>query len=186
MRLFDHQYSIPHPWTTVTRASWQKYPNPEWTPHITHVDYISRMVDSQGRLVTERLLTCQQNIPSFITRLFGMQDAPASIMYERSVVDPLEQSMTLHTQNLSFCQFMRVEERCIYKQDPHDQGVTQFGQECRIRSVHGWADWLAEQVEEFCVSRFQVNAQKGRQALQEAIDKIENMMTWSLCDRNEK
>lgn len=183
MRLFDHEYTIPHPWPTVTAASWQKYPNPEWTPHITHVDYVSRHVDADGRLHTERLLTCQQSVPSFLTRLLGLQHPPASIVYERSVVDPRHKLMTLHTQNLTFSHLMRVQEYCSYRQDSTDPLVTHFGQECRIVAVDGWAGWLAARVEEFCVDRFQVNAQRGRQALQEAIDKIEQVVTsWKTTD----
>lgn len=171
MRLFSHEYTFPHPWPTVTAASWQKYPNPEWTPHVTNVDYLSRDIDSHGRLVTERLLTCQQAIPTFFTRLFGVHDCPASIVYERSVVDPSTKEMVLETRNLSFSHLMVVEETCRYSPDPFNaHNSTSFSQECRIKSVHGWS-WIAGHIEDFCLSRFQLNAQRGRRALEDAIKK---------------
>lgn len=173
MRLFHHEHSFPHPWTTVSAASWQKYPNPEWTPHVTNVDYLSRELDPKGRLVTERLLTCQQPVPKFLTRFIGIEECPASIVYERSIVDPQTQEMVLETRNLSYSHLMVVEERCHYAPDPSNpMTATRLSQEARIKSVHGWS-WLAGHVEDFCISRFQLNAQRGRRALEEAIEHIE-------------
>lgn len=92
-------------------------------------------------------------------------------------MDPHEQEMKLETRNLSFAHIMVVEETCSYKQNlANPAESTLFSQECRIKSVHGWS-WLAGQIEDFCVSHFQVNAQKGRRALEEAIEDIDQAVS---------
>lgn len=91
-------------------ANWMKYPN-DHTPHVVHVDYLSRRVDPEtGILHTERLLSCRQNAPAFISRLFGGEDS--SLFYEKSEVDPQGRSIVLRSRNLTFCNLIVVEETC--------------------------------------------------------------------------
>lgn len=175
-KLIIHSY----PWEAVTSANWIKYPN-ELTSHVIHVDYLSRTVDpSSGILTTERLLTCQQNIPSLISRLSG--GCNTSMIYERSTVDPHKRILQLRSRNLTFSHLMAVEEICTYR-PLHEEAVadcdrpprTLFQQEARISSVAGgaaWASFLKNAVEEFCVTRFQANALKGRAALELALERL--------------
>mgnify|MGYP002789549310 CR=1 FL=1 len=171
MRLFSNEHVFPRPWSTITAASWCKYPNKEWAPHITHVDYLSRdLVD--GQLVTERILTYQQSIPPTLLRLVGLQEAPSTLVYERSVVDAANEDMRLDTCNLTFGNLMVIEETCRYQPDPADRNTTLFTQTCRIKSFHGWS-WLTRYIEDFCVGRFEANAQRGKRALEEAVEALE-------------
>lgn len=81
--------------------------------HVIHVDYLSRSVDSKtGILHTERLLTCRQSVPQFITQLMGAPND--AYVYEVSEVDPKTQTLTLRTKNITLAQFMTVEETCTY------------------------------------------------------------------------
>lgn len=150
-------------------ANWIKYPN-DHTPHVVHVDYLSRHVDPHtGILHTERLLTCRQNVPAFISRLFGGDDS--SLFYEKSEVDPAGRTLVLRSRNLTFCHLIALEETCRYETQPGDPGRTIFRQEAAIRSVTGWSH-IRTAIEEFCASRFCANATKGRIALENAIEKI--------------
>ena len=155
-----------HPWDRVSIANWIKYPN-DLTPHVIHVDYLSRSVDSSGILHTERLLTCCQNVPAFIARLFSGENS--SLFYERSEVDREGRTLTLRARNLTFCNLLTVEEVCRYVQDV--DGNTRLRQEVGIRCFAGWTH-IANAVEEFIVGRFHANARKGRLALEHAIDRI--------------
>lgn len=173
------------PWNTVTTGSWLKYPSPI-TPHVTHVDYLSRHVDPvTGHLHTVRLLTCRQNAPEFIVRLIGGQNV--SMVLERSVVDRDNRTLTLQSRNLTYAHMMTVDELCIYEAHPtliEDNGNgggngegegngewTRFTQEARIRSWSSWS-YLRESLEEFGVSRFQANAHKGRMALEQVLHNL--------------
>lgn len=158
-----------YPWEKVSVANWIKYPN-EQTPHVVHVDYLSRRVDPEtGILHTERLLTCRQNVPAFISRLFGGEDS--SLFYERSEVDPFGRTLVLRSRNLTFCNYLVVEETCRYAPNPEDETSTLFRQEASIKSVAGWSHVRAA-MEDFCANRFYANAHKGRIALEHAIEKI--------------
>lgn len=143
-----------------------KYPN-DHTPHVVHVDYLSRRVDpTTGILHTERLLTCRQNVPAFISRLLGGEHS--SLVYEKSEVDPVRRTLTLRSQNLTFCNAVVVEETCRYSE--HQSG-TILNQEASIKSFTGWSH-IQSAIEEFGVKRFCANAQKGRMALESAIEGI--------------
>jgi hypothetical protein len=63
-----------------------------------------------------------------------------------------------------------VEETCTYTADV-DQDRTKFKQEASITSVAGWAH-IRSVIEEFCASRFSMNAHKGRQALENAVERL--------------
>ena len=156
-----------HPWDRVSIANWIKYPN-DLTPHVLHVDYLSRQVDDNtGILHTERLLTCRQNAPAFISRLFGGENS--SLFYEKSEVDREGRTLTLRSRNLTFCNLLMVEEVCRYVQTA--EGNTLLRQEASIKSFTSWSH-IANAMEEFIVTRFQANAQRGRQALEHAIERI--------------
>lgn len=173
-------------------ANWIKYPN-EQTPHVVHVDYLSRHVDPEtGILHTERLLTCRQNVPAFISRILGGDDS--SLFYEKSEVDPQGRTLTLRSRNLTFCNLLVVEETCQYTETtskvPLKEAVTLFKQEASIRSVTGWSH-LRTAIEEFGVNRFCANAHRGRLALEHAIERLyvetkgQVLETLHLFDRTE-
>lgn len=169
MRIFSTEHLFKYPWERVSLANWIKYPN-DITPHVVHVDYLSRKIDPiTGVLHTERLLTCRQNVPAFISRLFGGENS--SLFYEWSEVDRQGQTLTLRSQNLTFSNLLTVEETCRYAQTP--EGHTLLRQEVAIHSTcNGMWTSLANRIEEWTVGRFHANAQKGRLALEAAVERI--------------
>jgi hypothetical protein len=58
-----------YPWSLVSAANWQKYPN-EHCPHVYAVDVLDRRVEPDtGVLITERLITVKQNVPTIILKV---------------------------------------------------------------------------------------------------------------------
>lgn len=157
------------------------------TPHVTNVDYLSRRIDPvTGNLHTERLLSCKQNIPDFFMKIFGGQNS--SIVYEKSVVDLEGRKLVLKACNLTLSQILTIEETCTYEafktQDlksdngnvnvqNKDQDWTKFTQEASIRSFSAW-NYLRDSLEDFSISRFQINANKGRLALEHVLQDLYN------------
>jgi PRELI-like family len=167
MRLFSTEHTFSHEWESVTAANWKKYPN-EITPHVIHVDYLSRHLDAtKCQLHTERLLTCRQSVPALFLRLFGMDTV--AYVYEKSVVDLNAKRLDLHTVNLTGSQLMRVEERCVYAPHPVMHRQTLFQQNVQMTTGAIWSTNLKEKLEDFCISRFQLNANRGRQALEHVL-----------------
>lgn len=140
-------------------------------PHVIHIDYLSRKIDpSTGNLLTERLLSCKQNVPDFILKIIGGQNC--SVVYEKSVVDLNGRKLVLKSTNLTYSHLMTVEETCTYEafsekleERLKDKEWTKFTQSARIRSFSAW-NYLRDSLEDFSINRFQANAQKGRAALE--------------------
>lgn len=69
MKLYKSVHTYNYPWSLVSAANWQKYPN-EHCPHVYAVDVLDRRVDPEtGILVTERLITVKQNVPTIILKV---------------------------------------------------------------------------------------------------------------------
>jgi hypothetical protein len=173
-------------------AHWKKYPS-ELMRHVEGVDYLSRRIDPlTGFLHTERLITCRQPIPSFISRVFMLKDEGShSYFLERSIVDPLTKRVSMLSRNLTFSSLLSVEERCVYigtpppptdpNVSPEDESrsqsdggppsITLFDQHARITCFSKWSP-IREGVEDFCLSRCSANSERGRIALQSAIDRL--------------
>jgi len=103
---------------------------------------------------------------------------------EESVVDPRTRTLTVKSKNLTFSNFITVEETCSYKPATDALGgyelvfikvsnhviSTVFKQDGQIE-VSGWSAFR-DRIEDFCATRFQSNALKGKAALEEALERI--------------
>jgi hypothetical protein len=148
-------------WETVSTANWLKYPN-ELSTHIVSVDYLSRGLAPENNKIlhTERLLTCSQAIPTFISRVIG--EISLAYAYERSTVNLETRELTVETQNLTFSDIVRVQETCKYVPEGNS---TRFEQEVRIKAFSCLRS-IQEKLEEFSQMRFQSNATKGLVAME--------------------
>jgi len=169
MKLFSNEHLFSHPWSKVSAANWIKYPN-ELTPHVLHVDYLSRSVDPRtGILRTVRLLSCKQNVPDIILKLLG--GSSEAYVYEVSEVDPQRQTLTMKTRNLTMANVMTIEEECQYSPCTDNPTNTLLRQEARITSLN-CVSYISNKIEEFCLERFHANASRGRAALETVLDKL--------------
>ena len=57
-----------HPWDTVVKAAWRKYPNPHNTA-VIGMDVVDRKVDSSGVLRSHRLLSTAWGLPGWCTKV---------------------------------------------------------------------------------------------------------------------
>ncbi|KAL1915331.1 uncharacterized protein VTP21DRAFT_6789 [Calcarisporiella thermophila] len=164
MRLFTTTHKFNYSWQQVSAANWRKYPN-EDCPHVVSVDVLDRRVDPEtGIMVTERLLTIEQNAPAFIRRILG-QDVTVQYCHEISILDPRNKTLSMKSRNLSWQNVMTVEERITYKGEG-DQTV--FTQEAEINASNAFSR-VKEYIEDFCVKRFSDNAAKGRDAFERVL-----------------
>jgi len=146
-------------------ASWRKYPNP-MNPAVVGIDVVDRKVEN-GVLKTHRLITTEWGLPSWATRILGADRA--CFAAEQSEVDPRGKVMTLMSRNLTLCNELSVVEKLTYSPHPSDPTSTLLKQEAVI-AVHGIP--LSSYVEDFLSRTISVNANKGRQAMEWVISKI--------------
>ncbi|KAG5460656.1 MAG: PRELI-like family-domain-containing protein [Olpidium bornovanus] len=172
MKLFQTSHIYPHPWATITQAAFAKYKYRDTTDltHVVAVDVLDRSVDPHtGRLRTERLITCDQSAPAFIKKLLG--GSTLTYIHEVSYVDVESETHVAKSRNLTGSNLILCEENVVYTPDPQDKERTLFTQSAEITALLNFSK-LSHAVEEFCVKRFRENAEKGRRALEDVVDRI--------------
>lgn len=167
MKLWRSEYVFDHPWETVARAAWRKYPNPV-CPCILGTDVIDRKIVN-GTLHTHRLVSSCFGFPIWTQKLIGVAD----ICYasEKSEVDPNNRNMILKTRNLTFYNNIAVDETLRYSAHPDDPNKTWLQQEAVV-TVRGVP--LTSYMEDLLTSKISFNATKGRQAMEWVIEKLES------------
>jgi len=168
MKVFSNNCSFNYSWDEVSTANWRKYcPWNDKSTHVIAVDTLSRHVDPEsGILRTERLITCRQSVPKWLSSLIGGNDI--SHVYETSYVDPLSKRVTMCSTNLTFSNVINVQETVIYQ--PQSATTTQFLQEAKITAVCGGWQKIKTAVEEASVARFRENAMKGKEGFEAVLE----------------
>lgn len=166
MKIWTSEHTFEHAWDTVVTAAWRKYPNPH-NPAVVGLDVVDRKVDHRGILCSHRLLSTAWNLPGWCTRLIGMdRECYAS---EHSEVDPQKKTFTLKTRNLTFCNYVTVDEVLVYSPHPDDSSKTRLHQEAVV-TVRGVP--LSSKMESYMTDTISKNAGKGRMAMEWVINTL--------------
>ncbi|SCU89493.1 LAME_0E03862g1_1 [Lachancea meyersii CBS 8951] len=178
MRLFQNTQEFNYPWDQVTAANWRKYPN-EVSTHVVAVDVLRRELDVSGtRLTSERLITCKQSIPKWLSTLIGSSNK--SFVREVSVVDLNTKTLTLKSCNLTCAHLLKVYETVQYMPHHSDLNKTCFRQEAQI-TAYATISTLCNRIEEWSVKRFGENASKGRQGFDSVLQMLST--NWEQRDK---
>lgn len=88
MKVFASTHDFAYSWSEVSTANWRKYcPWNKESTHVIAVDTLSRSFDPATSILrTERLITCKQSTPKWLSSILGGQDT--SHVYEISYVTP--------------------------------------------------------------------------------------------------
>jgi hypothetical protein len=168
MKVLFLNHHFNYPWDHVTTANWRKYPNP-LSPQVQHVDVLSRTIDPKtGILRTERLIACKQPLPNWMHRIFSLNSKEDNFQFAREIseVDPINKTYKAVSTNLTFSSWVTLKETITYR--PSAENTTELTQEALVdvdagvEMIKGWA-------EEFCVTRFSANAERGRAGLEQVI-----------------
>lgn len=166
MKIWTSEHIFNHPWETVVLAAWRKYPNP-MNPNVVGLDTVERAVDTQGTLRSHRVMSTEWGFPGWITRLIGIEQ-PCYVS-EHSEVNPRTHTMTLKSRNLTFCNFVTIDEQMVYAPHPSDSTSTLLRQETVI-NVRGvpMTDYMENAITGMMASK----AGQGRQAIEWVISRI--------------
>jgi hypothetical protein len=163
----EAQHKFAYSWPVITLGNWQKYPNP-YSTHVLSVDVISRHINKNGELVTDRLLQMKQPIPSLFKKL-GLPFPEVSFFFERSILNRETQVLKATSYSLSMRSLFRAEELCSYNADP-STGGTLFIQKANFTAF----SFFSSLIEEIAINRFIANAGNGKLGLESAIHKVIN------------
>ena len=170
MKVFSNTVTYNYSWDEVSTANWRKYgPWNNKSEHVIAVDTLSRSVDpSTGILRTERLISCKQSAPDWLKTIMG-SSMDESFVYEASYVDPVNRTLTMVSQNLTWNNLVSVQEEVTYS--PLACGhKTQFVQSARITALCGGWQRIRNSIEDTLVHRFHENAIKGREGFERVLE----------------
>lgn len=165
MKIWESEHTFNHPWETVAQAAWRKYPNP-MNPAVVGIDVLDRQV-RDGILHTHRLISTRFGLPAWVYSLMGKDQT--CYVSEYSQVDPENKIMTAQSRNLSLCSYLSVDEKLTYSQHPTQAGCTLLKQEAVV-TIQGVP--LTSYLESAMTNTISVNANKGRQAMEWVIGKL--------------
>jgi len=165
MKIWTSEHVFNHNWETVTTGQWRKYPNPHNTA-VLGTDVVDRRVE-EGVLHSHRIITSDWGLSSWVQNLIGTN----RVCYaeEHSTVDPRERVMKMQSRNLTFCNFVAMEEKMSYTPHPEDKDKTLLKQETVV-TVQGVP--LTSYMEQIIVNTVSSNAGKGRAAMEWVVDKL--------------
>eukprot|EP00116_Pleurobrachia_bachei_P009463 sb/3469725/ len=171
MKFWHSSHTFEHPWEMVSQAFWRKYPN-EYQSHVYGTDVIERYVDEQGRLHSKRIIISDWKVPSFM-KIFYTD--PRGYAVEHSIVDPIEKTLTLKSENINAASIFSFQEDIVYK----GLGAqTSLQHEAKIRfSASRLVDDAAEN---WLFGRVSNAACDGLRAMDSIIDKVEAEMQLTL------
>jgi len=166
VKLFSVEHEFQHPFERVTSAFWRKYPN-EASAHVKAIDITDRRIDAQGRLITNRIMSCESAIPSWL-RAAGLPSR--CFVAESSVVDPVSRSMVVKSSNLSGASLMVVEETCTYSQSQTaPASATHYKQEARITA---FLPFVSGKFESYSVANLQSKSAEGMAVVEKLCQRI--------------
>lgn len=170
MRIWSSEHVFNHTWDNVVKAALQKYPNPI-NPSVIGVDVVERVIDPSTAIIkSHRLLTSQWSISPWITKLLGGN----SMIFgsEHSVIDLKNKIFSLRSRNLTFNSIVNVDEKLTYSIHPEDSRKTMLKQEAII-TVQNVP--VIDYLEKLMATNINANAQKGRQAIEFIIQKMNHI-----------
>jgi len=174
VKLFSTEHTFHHPFDRVTSAFWRKYPN-ECAAHVKAIDITDRRIDAQGRLITNRIMSCESAVPGWL-RSAGLPQS--CFVAETSVVDPKRREMVVKSSNLSGASLLVVEETCTYKQCPNaPTASTHYKQEARITA---FLPFLAGKFESYSVQNLQSKSKEGMAVVEKLCQRIRDEGVTSL------
>jgi len=168
MKVFSSDCTFNYSWEEVSTANWVKYcPWNDKSTHVIGVDTLSREVDPEtGILRTERLITCKQSAPKWLSSLMGGTEV--SHVFETSYVDPQSKKVTMTSSNMTWSNLLSVHETVVYQ--PLSERQTRFSQEAKITALCGGWQKVKNAVEEATVCRFSENARKGKEGFEAVLE----------------
>lgn len=102
-------------------------------------------------------------------QLFG---SDVAYFIEESVVDVKNKTMTLYSQNVTLDSLMKTEETCTYSETSEaSKPATHFKQVATFSSP------LGRTVQDFVANRFNANASRGKEIMEETILRVESQFS---------
>jgi hypothetical protein len=168
MKIWSSEHVFNHSWDSVIKAALQKYPNP-LNPNVIGIDVVDRKVED-GQIKSHRLMASRWGVAPWIAKLMGGNKTVYAS--EHSHIDAKAKTLTMHTRNISCNNILSIDEKLLYSVHPEDSSKTLLQQEAVITVKNvPLTDYLENKLE----TTINSNADKGRQAIEFVIHKLNNI-----------
>jgi len=145
---------LDRPWEEMVQAVIQKYPNPHSkTARVS--DILSRSINANGHVVTERYSGNKFPVPSIINSTFykftGLRFPELAYSYEYSVLDCENKVLTQYSKNYTMGSYLSFVEVIEYR--PNDEGKTSMMvQNWNVQTmINSWIDgWFENKLLGIC------------------------------------
>lgn len=124
------------------------------------------MILTHIKLRTERLITCKQSAPKWLSAIMGGTET--SHVFETSYVDPASKKVTMTSSNMTWSNILSVQETVVYQ--PLSDTKTQFVQDAQVTALCGGWQKVKNAVEDATVTRFSENARKGKEGFEAVLE----------------
>jgi len=112
----NDSFYFEHNWKDTVEGAINKYPN-EFQPTVKSIDIISRKINADGNLVSERYLGSKFNpnaAMKTVMRIIGMPIRPCQYTLEYSSLDVAKKNYTLSSVNKTYFDWLAVHESLEY------------------------------------------------------------------------
>jgi len=173
VKLFSTEYTFKNSFDFVTSAFWRKYPNHK-APHIHEVDIFERYIDSDGNLVSKRLIVGNPGIPSWVKRV--VKCSTLTYCAETSICSASEQKLLIKARNITGNNIMSIDESCTYQATPNVSNQTLYTQEALFTS---FLPMISSRFEQYSLDSMH---QKSKDGIQEVENLAERIRTQGLAN----
>ncbi|GME97447.1 unnamed protein product [Ambrosiozyma monospora] len=170
---FKHAHSYKHDFPTVSLAYFNRYPNP-YSTHVKSTDTVEHFIDEEGRLHQTKIVMKTGRLPQFIKPFLGK--ISTSWIVEKSIVDPVNQTMQTYNCNLDHRKIVRIEEYATYKFNKKDNCT-----ECQttVKFSSGFRNTLnlRDRIENWSKNKFDENMSRSTLGLKIVMDNVRERLS---------
>ena len=154
--------------SSVTSVVFNKYTNP-YATHVLSIDTIDRKVDSEGNLLTTRLLRKKGKLPRWIEYIVGSR-ITESWMIEFTKVAPKNHVLHQFNKNIDHVRVLQVEEYTTYQYDSANSNTVV---NTKVKFTSGFHMGIRNKIEKMSLSRFEAGVEKSRLGMALVMKRVE-------------
>lgn len=178
-----------HNWSNTVEGAFNKYPN-EFQPNVKSIDILDRRVNSEGELVTEKMLR-SKFIPNILMQksmaALGMPVLLEQANLERSKLNLEKKTYTMNTCNVTYLEYMKVFETLVYSETKCEEDTCKNQKDGSSNTTtltqttlcdmyaqnYAWVlQWAVSLGEKAVISEVKSNIPKGRSAMKAIIPNL--------------
>lgn len=180
-------HDFKYPWNQTVEAAIHKYPNPK-TPNVKYTDVVSRKIDGEGNLVSEKLLGVTfvpNRVLRYALKILGEEYSNIQYSLENSQLDLVKKAFTLRSLNKTYANCVSLYETLKYIPTSNNPATTTLIQtttcDMYVDKYHMSFRWALRKGEGAFIDKCEENAPKGRLGVDHVVKSLQE--EWLLLEK---